>query len=274
MSSPKAGLVQTRGRAVLMVAVAVDTPVVSQYRPEKIKEKISDKSVFSTVRDITSPHVQIPQSIKVNTRLKSDGLVMMRKLPSNGFPIVFFDPQYRGVLDRLKYGNEGNARTKARSQLQQMSEETIISFINEIDRILAPSGHMFLWLDKFHFCSGFQDWINDTSLDVVDFLTWNKGRIGLGYRTRRMSEYLIVAQKHPNRAKGIWKLRNIPDVWEEKVPRKGVHIHKKPVKLQENLIRAVSNPEDYIVDPAAGSFSVLEACQGTGRNFIGCDIEG
>ncbi|MXZ50310.1 MAG: site-specific DNA-methyltransferase [Rhodobacteraceae bacterium] len=257
-----------------MVAVAVDTPVVSQYRPEKIKEKISDKSVFSTVRDITSPHVQIPQSIKVNTRLKSDGLVMMRKLPSNGFPIVFFDPQYRGVLDRLKYGNEGNARTKARSQLQQMSEETIISFINEIDRILAPSGHMFLWLDKFHFCSGFQDWINGTSLDVVDFLTWNKGRIGLGYRTRRMSEYLIVAQKHPNRAKGIWKLRNIPDVWEEKVPRKGVHIHKKPVKLQENLIRAVSNPDDYIVDPAAGSFSVLEACQGTNRNFIGCDIEG
>ncbi|MCY3627024.1 MAG: hypothetical protein OXG88_05230, partial [Gammaproteobacteria bacterium] len=84
LSSPKAGLVQTRGRAVLMVAVAVDTPVVSQYRPEKIKEKISDKSVFSTVRDITSPHVQIPQSIKVNTRLKSDGLVMMRKLPSNG----------------------------------------------------------------------------------------------------------------------------------------------------------------------------------------------
>ncbi|MCY3674296.1 MAG: hypothetical protein OXG21_04960, partial [Rhodobacteraceae bacterium] len=84
MSSPKAGFVQTKGRAVLMVAVAVDTSVVSQYRPEKIKEKISGKSVFSTVRDITSPQVEIPKSIKVNSRLKSDGLVMMRKLPSNG----------------------------------------------------------------------------------------------------------------------------------------------------------------------------------------------
>lgn len=253
-----------------MVAVVADTPVVTHFNPVKS----SSKSVFSTVRDLTLPEVKIPSTIKANSRIKSDGLALMRELPSNGFPIAFFDPQYRGVLDRLKYGNEGKSKTKGRSQLNQMSEEVIISFISEIDRILSPSGHLFLWLDKFHFCSGFQDWFKNTSLDVVDFLTWNKGRIGLGYRTRRMSEYLIIAQKFPNRAKGIWKLRNIPDVWEEKVPRKGVHIHKKPVNLQETLIRAVSNQGDYIVDPAAGSFSVLEACQESGRNFIGCDIEG
>ena len=248
------------------------TPIVPLFPPELPEE--GSKSVFSTERDIASPEVQIPSSIKTNARMKSDGLEMMKKLPDNGFPVVFFDPQYRGVLDRLKYGNEGKSRTKGRSQLNQMSEEVIISFINEIDRILTPSGHMFLWMDKFHFCSGFQDWIKESSLNVVDLLVWNKGRIGLGYRTRRMSEYLIIAQKHPNRAKGIWKLRNIPDVWEEKVPRKGVHIHIKPFNLLETLIRAVSNPGDYIVDPAAGSFSVLDACQQSGRNFIGCDIEG
>jgi hypothetical protein len=31
-------------------------------------------------------------------------------------PLVFFDPQYRGVLDMLKYGNEG-ARQKGRFNL-------------------------------------------------------------------------------------------------------------------------------------------------------------
>ena len=255
-----------------MAAVKEDA-LIPLFDLENPKGK-SPESVFSTVRDIATPEVQIPSSIKPNSRIKSDGLTLMRELPSNGFPIVFFDPQYRGVLDRLKYGNEGKSRTKRRSQLSQMSEEVIISFINEIDRILLPSGHMFLWMDKFHLCSGFQDWIKESSLDIVDLLTWNKGRIGMGYRTRRMSEYLIIAQKNPKRAKGIWKLRNIPDVWEEKVPRNGIHIHRKPVKLQETLITAVSNPGDYIVDPAAGSFSVLEACQESGRNFIGCDIEG
>ena len=44
--------------------------------------------------------------------------------------------------------------------------------------------------------------------------------------------------------------------------------------LQGKLIAAVSNPGDVVIDPAAGSFSVLEACQQQGRRFLGCDIEG
>ncbi|HKG70020.1 MAG TPA: hypothetical protein VKA92_14200, partial [Segetibacter sp.] len=65
----------------------------------------------------------------------------------------FFDPQYRGVMDKMKYGNEGE-RQKGRAELEQMSEETIKLFIKEIDRVLIPDGHLFLWVDKFHFCEG------------------------------------------------------------------------------------------------------------------------
>ena len=31
---------------------------------------------------------------------------------------------------------------------------------------------------------------------------------------------------------------------------------------------------DIVIDPAAGSFSVMEACRHTGRRFLGCDING
>lgn len=106
-----------------------------------------------------------------------------------------------------------------------MPKDVIVSFIKKINRIVCPSGHLFLWLDKFHLCSGFQKWSEGSSPKVVDLLTWNKGRIGLGYRTRRMSIHLVIAQKKPNKAKGIWKLRGIPDVWEEKVAGTGTHIH-------------------------------------------------
>jgi len=51
------------------------------------------------------------------------------------------------------------------------------------------------------------------------------------------------------------------------------HPHQKPLELQKILIEAVSNPSDIIVDPAAGSYSVLEACLLANRNFLGCDIE-
>ena len=34
----------------------------------------------------------------------------------------------------------------------------------------------------------------------------------MGYRTRRKSEYCLVLQKVPLRAKGVWRSHNIPDV--------------------------------------------------------------
>jgi site-specific DNA-methyltransferase (adenine-specific) len=51
------------------------------------------------------------------------------------------------------------------------------------------------------------------------------------------------------------------------------HPHQKPLGLQKTLIESVSNEGDLIVDPAAGGYSILEACILTNRKFIGCDIE-
>ncbi|STQ85933.1 adenine-specific DNA methylase [Helicobacter muridarum] len=45
--------------------------------------------------------------IKKNTKLNLDGLELMQSLESQSVDLCFFDPQYRGVLDKMKYGNEG-----------------------------------------------------------------------------------------------------------------------------------------------------------------------
>ncbi len=230
-------------------------------------------NVFSKERRLKAPAFGAPAGMDYNMRLKMEGLHFLSKLHKDSVPIAFFDPQYRGVLDKLGYGNEGMDRGKARCSLEQMSEKTIRKFINGIAESLIPSGHLFLWMDKFHLCTGFSGWLDGTGLDVVDMLTWDKGRIGMGYRTRRTSEHLIVLQKQPRRAKGVWQIHDIPDVWHEKTQRNG-YAHKKPVLLQGKLIQAVSNPGDVVIDPAAGSFSVLEACKEHGRNFLGCDLNG
>ena len=230
-------------------------------------------SVFSSDRKLKSPRIKLPKGMAFNARLKLDGLNFLSQLPKDSIPVAFFDPQYRGVLDKLSYGNEGQKRGKARYLLPQMEEKTIGQFIQAIDRVLMPSGHLFLWMDKFHLCNGFLHWLNETFLDLVDMLTWYKKKMGMGYRTRRMSEHLVILQKQPRRAKGVWTIHNIPDVWEEEVKRNG-HAHKKPVKLQGELMSAVSHSGDIIIDPAAGSFSVMESCQLRNRNFLGCDING
>ncbi len=262
--------------------------------PQARKQEQQRSSVFSAERELVTPHPQLPSRLKLNKPLQMDGRELLKDLPADCITAVFFDPQYRGILDKMQYGNEGQQREKARCALRQMRSDDIIQFIQGIEAVLIPSGHLFLWIDKFHLCQGsVKNWIEKTSLGIVDLITWDKGRIGMGYRTRRKSEYLVVLQKRPLRAKGVWSVHNIPDVheeipevwkeipeiweevlevWEEKVKRNG-YPHNKPIGLQTKLIEAVSNPKDIIVDPAAGSFSVMEACRQSQRNFLGCDIQ-
>ena len=230
-------------------------------------------AVFSGQRTVHAPPLTLSAALKPNTRLKMDGLEFLAVLPADAIPVAFFDPQYRGVLEKLSYGNEGKDRGKRRCALEQMTDAVIGRFVRGIDRALIPSGHLFLWVDKFHLCQGVRPWFDGTSLDIVDLVTWDKGTFGMGYRTRRRAEYCVVLQKQPRKAKGVWKVHNIPDVILEQVSQRH-HPHTKPVILQEKLMAAVSHEGDFVIDPAAGSFSVLQAARNQGRTFLGCDLNG
>ena len=208
---------------------------------------------------------------ELNKKNLADGLDLLDDIEPESIATAFFDPQYRGVLDKLKYGNEGVARGKARCELKQMGEDTIKRFIREINRVLKKSGHLFLWVDKFHLCQGVLDWFEGTDLNLVDMIVWDKGKIGMGYRTRRKAEYLIVFQKSPVKVKACWTDHSIPDVWEEKTAK--IHPHSKPIELQRRLIAATTVEGDYVLDPASGGYSVFTACKLLGRDFIGGDIE-
>jgi site-specific DNA-methyltransferase (adenine-specific) len=230
-------------------------------------------TVFSGQRTVHAPALALPPALRPNTRLKMDGLEFLSLIPAGAVPVAFLDPQYRGVLEKLSYGNEGKTRGKRRYALEQMPEEAIGKFVRGIDRALIPSGHLFLWVDKFHLCQGVHSWLDGTSLDIVDLVTWDKDTFGMGYRTRRRGEYCIVLQKQPRKAKGVWKIHNIPDVYRESASKRE-HPHAKPVDLQGELMAAVSHEGDFVIDPAAGSFSVLQAAQNRRRTFLGCDLNG
>ena len=233
------------------------------------------KNVFSGERTLIQPKFKVPQGLKLDTPLKMDGIKLLEALPKESVPLVFFDPQYRSILEKQKYGNEGEQRGKQRSELPQMSNATIKKFLKEIERVLIPSGHLMFWVDKFIVVNGVQLFLEGSGMQLVDMVTWDKGRMGMGYRTRRHSEYLVILQKLPVRAKGVWRIHDIPDVWMEKIENGDKnHTHAKPPNLQQRLIKAVTNVGDIVVDPAAGGFSTLKATMATGRHFIGCDILG
>ena len=75
-------------------------------------------------------NIEIPPTIEdlKNKKLEMNGLELLSLLKDGEVKLTFFDPQYRGVLDKMKYGNEGE-RQSGRASLEQMSEDVIIEFI-------------------------------------------------------------------------------------------------------------------------------------------------
>jgi site-specific DNA-methyltransferase (adenine-specific) len=210
---------------------------------------------------------------KRNARNRMDGLALLASLDPGSAKLVFFDPQYRGILDKQRYGNEG-ARQARRSALPQMTDADIERFVGAIVRALRPSGHLVVWADKFTVASGrhLLWWDRHAAaLSLVDKIVWNKIAPGMGRRSRCYYEEALVFQKEPRRAKGVWLDRGIMDCWPEAADR-SLHPHAKPVQLIYRLIRCVTRTGDLVVDPCAGGYGVLAACQQTGREFVGGDL--
>ena len=207
-----------------------------------------------------------------NVRNKMDGVRFLLSLKDEEAKLAWFDPQYRGVLDQLAFGNEGSRQIE-RAKLPQMTDDDISFFIEQTARALKPSGHLFLWLDKFSIGSGhhLRYFVRTPQLQIVDLIHWNKLRFGMGRRARCVSEYLLILQKRPTLAKNVWTDNSMRDSWAEYADP-SIHPHAKPIALIERLIRATTKAGDLVIDPAAGGYGVLEACRLTGRQFAGCDI--
>jgi site-specific DNA-methyltransferase (adenine-specific) len=206
----------------------------------------------------------------VNIAQRGDALVLLQSLPDACTPLVFFDPQHRSTLDRLKFGNEG-ARQVGRSQLPAMSENYIDAVCVEIARVLKRSGYLMLWADTFRLVEGHHLRLPRERLAPVDLIAWDSLRIGMGKRSRRRGDYLVVLQKPPLRARATWRDYGIPSRWPEKVDR-SIHPHVKPLGLITRLVLATTKPGDLVIDPAAGSFVVMHAAHQLKREFCGCDL--
>lgn len=128
-----------------------------------------------------------------------DAFELLCSLPDGCTPLVFFDPQHRTVLDQLKFGNEGE-RQRGRAKLPAMSEQYIATVNTEIARILQPSGYLGYWLDTFRLVEAYHLRLPRELMQPVDLIAWDCLRIGMGKRSRRRGDYLVIFQKPPVKA--------------------------------------------------------------------------
>ena len=55
--------------------------------------------------------------LPLNQRNQYDGLRLLQQMAPASVPLCIFDPQYRGILDKMQYGNEGVSRGRARFRI-------------------------------------------------------------------------------------------------------------------------------------------------------------
>jgi site-specific DNA-methyltransferase (adenine-specific) len=211
-----------------------------------------------------------PDIYQRNVAQHGDALTLLQALSGNCSPLGIFDPQYRSNLDYLKYGNEG-ARQKERCALPQMTDEYIDEVCHEFARVLRPGGYLGIWSDTYRVMEGHHKRVKDV-LPGVDLIAWFNLCFGQGSRARRCGGYLVMLQKPPLKARSTWRSRPpIRDRWIEAVDDE-IHPHLKPLGLIRFLIKAITEPSDLVIDPAAGSFVVMDAAHQLGRDFVGCDL--
>ena len=97
---------------------------------------------MATVDAGDAPAAPATWPLPLNQRNRCDGSELLTALEPESVPLCIFDPQYRGLLNKMRCGNEGISRRQRRSGLLQMSEETIGEFIAGISDALIPSGHL------------------------------------------------------------------------------------------------------------------------------------
>src|SRR4051812_27766937 len=107
------------------------------------KSPLTKNRVKTKLQSSNKSNMFKTKKLSFNSKLKMDGLELLKLLKDSSVNAVFFDPQYRGVLDKMNYGNEGERQIE-RSKLPQMNEKKITSFIKEINRTLRDSSHLFL----------------------------------------------------------------------------------------------------------------------------------
>ena len=132
------------GPQLIIPATVAVPPLLKRAAQPRTTERRATMTIFPTAKDAPPPEGHTGNwPLPIDRRNRYDGLELLSRLEPALLPVCIFDPQYRGVLDKMRYGDEGVSRGRSRSALPQMSEETISRFIAGIADALTPSGHLF-----------------------------------------------------------------------------------------------------------------------------------
>lgn len=106
-------------------------------------------------------------------------------------------------------------------------------------------------------------------------LIWEKDGPGMGDLEVPfgMGCEFVMFYRKGNREKGNTKRRNAVLHYPQVRPDKLIHPHEKPLPLLQDLVKASTDPRDFVVDPFGGSGSLARACRNVDRSCVAIEYD-
>jgi len=197
-----------------------------------------------------------------NKIINGDCLKILKEFPKNCIDLIITDPPYG---DNVAYGWSNKIIKNNNNPLINCSA------LVECYRVLKKNSSLYLFTNWKHYPFLTEFILRYTKFKIRHLVVWKKHNFGLGWAFRHQYELILVLEK----GKPRYKLKDFSDVQtcSHINHNAQTHPHEKPVDLIKKMVEHSSKGGDLILDPFCGSGSVCVACNETGRNFIGIEIE-
>ena len=228
---------------------------------------------------------------------------LLKRFSSKSIDCCITDPPYNisgynhkkkiGWLDSNDYWKKEKSFRKIDENWDKFKDDDYdkftIDWLTEIKRILKPNGNIAIF-GSYHNIYKIGYFLEKLELKIINSIVWYK-RNAFPNITQRMfcesTEYIIWATNNNKRDARNWtfnydsmkelnggvQMRNFFDVpiTKQSERQEGKHPSQKPLEVLNNLVLALTNEGDIIIDPFIGSGTTAVSAIQNKRNFIGID---
>jgi len=224
-----------------------------------------------------------------NIELKQqDAYEFLQEIPNDSIDLILTDPPYEiskpsGFIDSLTKpdGSPQSERTLRRFGISldfgewDKNELNLLPYIQEMYRILRPSGTMIMFYDLWKI-TPLKNMMESVKFKQIRYIEWVKTNpVPINSKINYLTNSREIALTAVKKSKPTFNSQYDNGTYKYPIyhGKDRFHPTQKSLKLFEDLIQKHSDENDTVLDCFLGSGTTAVAALNTKRNFIGCEID-
>jgi len=204
---------------------------------------------------------------------------LLNKLPNESIDLIVTDPPYpttkRGISESTTTGGLVRSELGKQGRIFKHNNIKPQQYIPEFYRLLKEGSHCYIMTNHVNLYEMLTV-AKECGFHFIKSLIWNKGNKIMGQAYMSQFEYILFFRKGKFKkinSCGTADIINVPNKKTKDANGKNLHDTEKPIELMKILIENSSKEGEIVLDPFIGVGSTVLACVGSGRQYIGYEID-